>query len=66
MIPIAVLARQFREALEVSADAAGAQMRSVRQELDALTDQILDARILDGIDQGPVRVDLFHVETDLP
>lgn len=66
MIPINVLARRFREALELYDGSSGPRMRGLRRELDELTDQILQARILDGIDPLPVRADISHVERDLP
>ena len=47
---IATLTRQFRDALEVSVTGSWSEVRKARDELADLTDQILDARILDGVD----------------
>ncbi|VTU41381.1 hypothetical protein H4P1_00013 (plasmid) [Variovorax sp. PBS-H4] len=66
MIPIGLLTRQLRETLEVAANASGPQRLAARLELEELTDRILEARILDGIDPVPNRVDISHPERDLP
>lgn len=63
---IETLLRRFRETLEVAATSSGGELLRLRMELADLTDQILEARILDGIDPLPPRVDISHVEWDLP
>lgn len=65
-LPVSILTRQFREALEEHAGSRGAHRLAARQRLDELTDQILEARILDGVDPLPPRVDISHIEWDLP
>lgn len=65
-LPISLLTRQFRDALEAAATSSGASRWAARRELEDLTDRILEARVLDGIDPLPPRVDISHVEWDLP
>lgn len=60
------LLRRFREALEVAAESSGPKRLAARLELEDLTDQILQARVLDGVDPVPTRVDMSHLERDLP